>query len=363
MRLLTKWRELAATSAGWRFIDSVLKGYGQVLVCLNPFTGFFLSVAILSLSPPVWFLTLVGVLSGTLTAGVIKAKPLHIEAGVYGFNGCVLGIAWLWFLRMNTASVLLLVFFSSCSAVLNKFLIDKSLKTRTNLPVFSIPALLLIWVICLLLNKSAVLNGLSGPDWRIVGYWRGVEYHTEAFQRGFSFGSIFEGLYRDILAAFFVTFAIRVHSRVSVGCCLYAFLLASILVIFLGGMGEFKNIEFYMYNVIPSVVAIGGTFLVLNRKVFITMTFAVVMIVACTFFALRFFPFPAFVAPFNLVTIFSIWLVKSGFLNRKQGFFAVPMDLVSTPEFGLEWQKGELYAQNYWQEVKISLPREPNDQK
>lgn len=359
MPFLAKWKDLTATFPLFQFVDSVSKGYGQVLVCLNPLSGVFLSAAILFISPTVWFLTLVGVLSGTLTAWAIKAKPLHIEAGVYGFNGCVLGIAWLWFLRLNVFSILLLTLFSACSSIINKFLIDKSLKTRTNLPVFSVPALILIWIVCLLLSKSTLLNDLSGPDWRLVGYWRGIEYHVEALKRGFALGSFFEGLYRDLMAAVFIYFALRVHSRIALRCCLAAFFAASITVMLLGGLEEFKNLEFYMYNTIPSAVALGGTFLVFNRKVFFTMIAGVALIVGLTFLGLRVLPFPAFVAPFNLVTIALIWFVKSGRLNRGQGFFGVPMDLVSTPEFGLDWHRGEIYAENYWQEVKARSPHEP----
>jgi hypothetical protein len=72
---------------------------------------------------------------------------------------------------------------------------------------------------------------------------------------------------------------------------------------------------------------------------------------------MKHFFLPIFVAPFNFVTILFLWLVKSNHLKKDQGFLAVPMEFVSTPEFALSWYKGELYADNYWRQLEKKIKK------
>jgi urea transporter len=148
-----------------------------------------------------------------------------------------------------------------------------------------------------------------------------------------------------------ILLGIRMHSRIAALVSLFGFLLTIPLVYSLGTSREFLNFEFYLYNAVPCSIALGGTFLVFNRKVFLFTILCEICVITATFIGLRFLTLPVFVAPFNLFTILFIWLVKSGILKRNQGFFAIPMEFISTPEFGLSWYQGELYAADYWKSI------------
>lgn len=348
MNYFAYWRELLARNKTAHFLDIILKGYSQVLICLHPATGFLMVVAIFYLSRTIGFLTLVGVLSSTLTAFVIRARAFHINAGVYGFNGVILGIAWLWFFRMNMVSIILLVFTAALSSFLMKLLIDINSRTKTNLPVFSIPSVILIWSIILLLQHKNLVQA----DQHVLEYLRIYYENFACLSHDFALTTFLETFHKHVIVLFIIILGLRLHSRISLKLFLISFLITIVMIYSLGGAPEFKNVEFYLYNSIPCSIALGGTFLVFNRKVLVLTILGVIAVVGLTFIGIRIFPLPVFVAPFNFTTILFIWLVKAGFLRRKQGFYSVPMELISTSEFSLEWYKGELYADNYWRDIE-----------
>lgn len=312
------------------FFQIILKGYGQVLICLNTFSGLLVAMAIFYGSVRIGFLTLASVIVSSFTAFIIKAKPGHVNSGVYGFNGVVLGVAWLWFFKFSVSSVVLMLIAACFSSLLMKMFTDISSRTRTNLPVFSIPSVIIIWAFIIFLRyfrPGCIVTGLL-------------------FQPGCLFSPA------GIAALLILFSGVLIHSRKSALSCLLSFLVSIIVIYFIAGKKELINLEFYLYNTVPCALAIGGVFLVFNRKTLLLAGLAVALVVCLTFLGFRYFPIPIFVAPFNVVTIFCIWLVKSGILKTKKGYYAVPMDLVSTPELGIKWREGEIYADNYWLRIE-----------
>ncbi|GEM_PF-2718896 len=330
------------------FRDALLKGYGQVLICLNPLTGILFFFIIFSVSQTIFLLSFLGVFLATLTAVLIKAKPSHIETGVYGFNGVVLGIAWPWFLNIHFVSILLFIFFVCLSSVIIKCLIGYSSRQRSNLPFLSVPTLIIIWFISLLFPIFPILKDYVGSDPSNVKYLYAFQTNFGNLSSDFSLAQFWKTFYYHILITIFILFSIGIHSRLSLFMAFSSFFITILTVFILGGPQEFQNIDFYLYNAIPAGIALGGVFLVLTRSVFLLTCLGVILINLIVFWGIREFPLPIFVLPFNLITIFFIWLVKSGLLKREQEFTATPMDLVSSPEIGLQWLKGEIYAQNYW---------------
>lgn len=330
------------------FRDALFKGYGQVLICLNPLTGILFSFTIFFVSKTVFLLSLLGVFFATLTAILIKAKSSHIETGVYGFNGVILGLAWPWFLNIHFASILLFIFFVCLSSVIIKGLIYQSSRQRSNLPFLSVPAIIIIWFVSLLFPISPILKNFQGPDRGVIEYLNTFQANFSILSSDFSWPQLLSTFHLHILVVIFIFLAIGIHSRLSLLLAVSSFLITILTVFILGGPLEFQNIDFYFYNAIPSAIALGGVFLVLTRPVFLLTCLGVLLINLMVFWGMSKFPLPIFVLPFNLITIIFIWLVKAGFLKREQEFAATPMDLVSSPEIGLQWLKGEIYAQNYW---------------
>ena len=216
------------------------------------------------------------------------------------------------------------------------------------MPFLSVPSIVTIWFIVLLFPICPILKNLQGPDGGIVEYLNVLQANFSILSSHFSSAQFLKTFHYHILVIIFIFLAISVHSRLSLLLAFISFLMTILTVFILGGMPEFENIEFYFYNSIPCGIALGGTFLVLTRPVFLLTCLGIIVINLMVFWGMRNLPLPIFVFPFNFITIFFIGLVKSGFLKKEQEFYGTPMDLVSSPETGLQWLKGEIYAQNYW---------------
>ena len=81
-----------------RFVDINLRGIGQVMFQDNPLSGalFLAAIAWGSFAagvPQVLFGGLVAVVAATLTAQWLRVDPASLRAGLYGFNGLLVGLA------------------------------------------------------------------------------------------------------------------------------------------------------------------------------------------------------------------------------------------------------------------------------
>jgi urea transporter len=96
--LLASWQRRCQASAALRFIDINLRGTGQVMFQNHPLTGalFLAAIAWGALSagaPEVLFGGLLGLLTATLTALWLRVDKDGLEAGLYGYNGILVGQA------------------------------------------------------------------------------------------------------------------------------------------------------------------------------------------------------------------------------------------------------------------------------
>ena len=81
------------------FIDSCLRGVGQVCFMNNPVTGLAILVAMFVAEPWLGFAGVLGVVVSTLAAIVIGMDRGAIRAGLFGFNGILVGAGLSLFLR------------------------------------------------------------------------------------------------------------------------------------------------------------------------------------------------------------------------------------------------------------------------
>ena len=102
-KILAKWESLCASSAVLRFLDINLRGIGQVMFQDNPLTGalFLLAIAWGSYAAGVRQVAIAGVVAvivSTLTAQWLRVEEASLNAGLYGFNAVLVGLALATFL-------------------------------------------------------------------------------------------------------------------------------------------------------------------------------------------------------------------------------------------------------------------------
>jgi len=96
--LLASWQRLCGASAVLRFVDINLRGAGQVMFQNHPFTGLLFIAAIAwgalaADAGAVLFGGLLGLVVATLTAFWLRVDAEGLEAGLYGYNGLLVGLA------------------------------------------------------------------------------------------------------------------------------------------------------------------------------------------------------------------------------------------------------------------------------
>ncbi len=96
--LLAGWQRLCRASGALRFVDINLRGTGQVMFQNHPLTGALFLAAIAwgsfaAGAPEVLFGGLLGLVTATLTAMWLRVDAEGLGAGLYGYNGILVGLA------------------------------------------------------------------------------------------------------------------------------------------------------------------------------------------------------------------------------------------------------------------------------
>src|SRR5690554_1373868 len=130
-----------ATPSWLSFVDSVLRGIGQVMLQNNSYTGllFLLGVFYSStlsgwpfrMSPSA---VLLGTVASTATAMLLGVERTDVRAGLFGFNGALVAIALLYFLEPSALVFGYVVLAAACTTVMMSALM-------TFLEKWGIPAL------------------------------------------------------------------------------------------------------------------------------------------------------------------------------------------------------------------------------
>lgn len=107
----------AATARMSAFVVSVLRGFGQVMFQENAYAGALFLAGIACTSAVFGAAALLGTAAGTAAAVVAGADRALVRSGVFGFNGCLVGIALLYFLEPGAVTWLCVVLAAVCSTV------------------------------------------------------------------------------------------------------------------------------------------------------------------------------------------------------------------------------------------------------
>jgi urea transporter len=137
---------LAESPLEW--IKIFLRGVGQVMFQENALTGLLFLIGIAAAAgeedPRFAFLMafggLIGTVVGTLTARLAGYNPDEIRAGIYGFNGTLVGIAMFFYLQPTIMAIVLVLIGCAASAV-----VTWAMRRYLPFPTYTFPFIVTTW--------------------------------------------------------------------------------------------------------------------------------------------------------------------------------------------------------------------------
>jgi len=360
--LKEKWSRLVETNALCDFIDTLLRGYGQIIFCNSPLTGLILLIGFLD-SPLSGILALIGGTSAITTAILMRTGNPLIKSGLFSTSGGLIGFALSVYLPLNLTLLILSVILASIlSAILTKFLIN-TLSIKFNLPVLSTPFVILTWVVLLSLrhipNAPIMMHNL--PKFLMGGQVEQVLFPLlpESLSTIFhTMSAIF--FQNSVLIGMLCLLGILTYSRISTAFGLAGGTMGIVLFgIFTATAGDYAKELTVSFNCALIAIALGGFFITLTWQSILYALFAV-FIGAVTGLTLAnllgAFNAPALAAPFNLVALLFLYILRAAPIkSSKAGLERIPLTQVTRPEANLNWH---LIAsmRRINQQVRLSLP-------
>ena len=169
--LLATWEDVCARSGALRFIDINLRGVGQVMFQDNPLSGALFVAAIAWGSfvagvPQVLFGGLLAVVSATLTAQWLRVDSAALRAGLYGFNGVLVGLALATFIAPGPLLWAYVVLGGAVSVVAMGA--TAGVAKTWDMPALTFPFVVVTWLLLLGTYGFAGLAGTALPAAGVV---------------------------------------------------------------------------------------------------------------------------------------------------------------------------------------------------
>lgn len=264
-------RNLPEQSQALSVVDGTLRGVGQIFLMNNPLSGLLLVTAVATVSPWGALLFLGGSLVGTMTA-LLLGMPRDIwRAGLYGFNGALVGILGAVFLAGDWN--IWVAFFTLLAAALSTPIMHTTIIVFVEkLGVPALSATFGVLGILLLLLTPAVAYGRADPA-LIVPVER-LAVPADPVLRSAATGgdvSVGEGLLNatlrglsevllldSVLVGLLVIIAIALCSPIAAGLAVAGSLTGALTAMVLGADGYEIYLGLWGYNGAVVALALGG---------------------------------------------------------------------------------------------------------
>lgn len=168
---LVWWENRSSSSAILRFVDRLLRGIGQVMFQDNPLSGLLFFVAIgwgswAAAAPQVAIGGLAALVAGTLTAQWLRVDESGLDAGLYGFNAYLTGLALPTFMDPSLLLWVYVVFGGAVSVVIMLALVN--MFKPWGVSVLTAPFVLISWLLLLATNAFSGLQGSALPPAGVI---------------------------------------------------------------------------------------------------------------------------------------------------------------------------------------------------
>lgn len=289
------------------FLDSVLRGVGQVMLQNNSYAGLLFLIGIFYNSTLFGIAVLVGTVASTVTAMLLGVKRSRVREGLFGFNGALVAVALLYFLQPDLLAWCYVILAAACTTVVMAALLNL-------LDTWKVPALTAPFVFTTLcfvlacarfgrlhsthllptagLPKAATVEGIVTMSTVVYGLFSGV---AQVFFQA------------NVITGILFTIGLLISSRAA---CVAA-LLGSFVGLLAGwGLGAAEpaiRAGAFGFNSVLTAIALGSVFLVRDAASTVYTALAVIttaVVFAAISAALEPLGVPALTSPFVLV----VWL-------------------------------------------------------
>lgn len=289
------------------FVDSVLRGVGQVMLQNNSYAGLLFLVGIVYNSAILGAAVVVGTVASTVTAMWLGAERGDVRAGLFGFNGALVAIALLYFLDPTILTFGYVVLAAAFSTVMTAALMESF--SASGLPALTAPFVGVTWLFVLAgarfgrLQTTGVLPTAGLPEAATV---EGVVTAS----------TLVEGLFSGVAQVFFqdsvvtggvFVVGLLISSRWACGAALLGSFVGALVAWGMGAAEPAIRSGAFGFNAVLTAIVFSGGFFALTRAsagygALAVVTSAVVF--AALSAALEPIGMPALTAPFVLV----VWL-------------------------------------------------------
>lgn len=313
------WQRLRA-SRSLAFGDAVLRGSGQVVFMDSPLTGLLFFAAMLrgawagGTTLAVALGSVLGCVVATATAHLLRAEGAGLRAGLYGFNGMLVGAGLPTFLVASPPMWLMLVCAAACSTGVTLAL--AALLRGRGIPGLTFPFVLVTWL-ALLAAYRLPLPGLAGlppaaptaaPVMAVLG--AGLEAHAALAVLGQAALTNVSQVFfvDDALAGALFVLGLALHSRACAALAVLGGLVASACALLAGADAHAVAHGLWGYSAALTAPAVGCVFLRPGARTWLLAAAASVLTAlaqGATAAAAATLGLPALTFPFVLCT----WLV------------------------------------------------------
>ena len=254
------------------YIDSVFRGISQVMFANNPLTGIIITIGLFIGNWQLAFYGLFGTCVSTMTAYLFQVNPSSIQSGLFGYNGCLIGMGIGYFSFSNSPQLLIPILFLCVFATIFSIGIGKILVERLRIPPFTFSFQVCVWIWLLASYKSRyfLIDGTILSPQLLTTYQTklNVTYQTYTVREQF------RGFFSGVAQVYFIDnpytgaiilVGVALCSRISAFFAFFGSLTGQLTASYLLGVSPQSIIAgLWGYNSVLTCQALGGMFFVLN---------------------------------------------------------------------------------------------------
>lgn len=320
---------------GGRFVDSVLRGIGQVFLQNNPLTGLLFLIGIFLSGWTVGLYALLGTIVATATALVLGVKRESVWKGLYGYNGTLTALALALYLQHNLIMPVYVIAASIFSAIVTAAIHD--VFKAGHFPMLTAPFVVTAWLFVaaiLSFGRLAAAHPLAPPHLTAAAPMTTTVLTPSDIVLGFFNGPAQVMFQQNIWTGVAILIGLLVSSRITCVAAVVGSLIGIGVAWALGAPVSMISGGFYGFNPVLTAVAVGGLYYLLTaRSALFTLFAAIVTAIVYGFLHAILAPLgmPVLTAAFVLTT----WLCVLG-KTSLAGLHPVNPEDAKTPEKNLK---------------------------